>query len=214
MHKAFAQSCIPAYYSLIENETYEYLRKLISEPADYVQHIRRYAGSLTLSVVYGYQVLSNNDPYLGLAEECVDILANEIASGGGIWPVDVFPSLQHLPTWFPGAGFKLKAAQWKAKMEEWVDKPYEFLKNGMVSDAIFLTSCYTLNGFFVIQKTGQYKPSFCSMILEDEDGVKASPEFEFDLKWTANSMYGASMDTVSHNSVLSTFRQRSCLLSE
>ncbi|KIK01617.1 hypothetical protein K443DRAFT_678273 [Laccaria amethystina LaAM-08-1] len=175
MHKAFAQTCIPAYYPLIENETYEYLRKLISEPADYMKHIRRYAGSLTLSVVYGYQVLSNNDPYLGLAEECVDILANEIASGGGIWPVDIFPSLQHLPTWFPGAGFKLKAARWKAKMEEWVDKPYEFLKNGM--------------------KTGQYKHSFCSMLLEDEDGAKPSPEFEFDLKWTANSMYGASMDT-------------------
>lgn len=200
MHKAFAQTCIPAYYPLIENETYEYLRKLISEPADYMKHIRRYAGSLTLSVVYGYQVISNNDPYLGLAEECVDILANEIASGGGIWPVDIFPSLQHLPTWFPGAGFKLKAARWKAKMEEWVDQPYEFLKNGMVSDATFLTSCYKLNGFFVIQKTGQYKHSFCSMLLEDEDGVKASPEFEYDLKWTANSMYGASMDTVSHAS--------------
>ena len=51
----------------------------------------RYAGTLTLLVVYGYHVTSNNDPFVNLAEECVDILSNHIASGGGIWPVDVFP---------------------------------------------------------------------------------------------------------------------------
>jgi hypothetical protein len=90
-------------------------------------------------------------------KECVDILSNKIASGGGIvrftffsffldasditdlyqWPVfvtipflcsihsqwllvdsDIFPSLKHLPTWAPGSGFLIKAAEWKAKMEE------------------------------------------------------------------------------------------------
>ena len=51
----------------------------------------RYAGTLTLLVIYGYRVTSNNDPFVNLAEECVDILSNHIASGGGIWPVDVFP---------------------------------------------------------------------------------------------------------------------------
>ena len=86
-----------------------------------------------------------------LGQECVDILSNKIASGGGIWPVDVFPfrkldvpfvagvlraycqSVRHLPMWFPGAGFKRKAMQWRAKMEEFVDKPYELVKERMVS---------------------------------------------------------------------------------
>jgi len=114
-----------------------------------------------------------------MAEECVDILSNEIASGGGIWPVDFFPSLQYLPDWMPGAGFKVKAARWKAKMEECVDVPFEYVKNSI--------------------KTGSFKPSFCSTMLEED---KLTKEFEFDLKWTANSMYSASMDTtmtaVSH----------------
>jgi hypothetical protein len=56
----------------------------------------RYAGGLTLLVVYGHQVKSNDDPFLNLAEECVDLLANRIASGGGIWPVDIFPARQFL----------------------------------------------------------------------------------------------------------------------
>jgi len=111
----------------------------------------------------------------------VDLLANKIASGGGIWPVDIFPALQRLPDWAPGAAFKTKAARWKAKMEEFVDKPYEF-----VLDSV---------------RTGDYKPSFCSTLLEDEKS-KATEHFEFDLKWTANSMYSASADTtitaVSH----------------
>ena len=40
--------------------------------------------------------------------------------------------MQHLPLWFPGAGFKRKAITWKAKMEEFVDKPFEFVKARMV----------------------------------------------------------------------------------
>jgi hypothetical protein len=117
---------------------------------------RQYAGGLTLSVVYGYEVASNNDRFLNLAEECVDILANKISAGGGIvrWYLlllqaadittlllvacvrrcspslmstyslflticsDIFPTLKHLPTWVPGSGFKIKAAQWKARMAE------------------------------------------------------------------------------------------------
>ena len=33
-------------------------------------------------------------------------------------------------------------------------------------------------------------------MLEDQAG-NVRPEFEFDLKWTGNSMYGGSLDTVS-----------------
>ena len=51
-----------------------------------------YAGGLTLLVVYGHHVKSTDDGFLELAEECIEILANRIASGGGIWPVDIFPS--------------------------------------------------------------------------------------------------------------------------
>lgn len=40
--------------------------------------------------------------------------------------------MQHLPLWFPGAGFKRKAMVWRAKMEEFVDKPYEMVLERMV----------------------------------------------------------------------------------
>jgi len=83
-------------------------------------------------VVYGYEPVGANDEFLDLAEECVNILSQKIASGGGIWPVDIFPSLRHIPLWMPGSGFKRNAIIWKHRMEEFVDRPYEFVKNSMV----------------------------------------------------------------------------------
>jgi len=60
----------------------------------------RYAGGITLLVVYGEKITSDNNELPLLAEECVDLLANRIASGGGIWPVDIFrsrtPFIPHL----------------------------------------------------------------------------------------------------------------------
>lgn len=40
--------------------------------------------------------------------------------------------VKHLPMWFPGAEFKRNAIVWKAKMEEFVNKPYEEVKQRMV----------------------------------------------------------------------------------
>jgi hypothetical protein len=78
-----------------------------------------------------------------------------------------------------------------------VDHPYNFVKASMVSFDFngspfdFLIPDLSL---FSTQKTGSYVPSFCSVLLEDKE--KCNTQFEFDLKWTANSMYSASMDTV------------------
>jgi hypothetical protein len=146
MHKAFGVPTIPTYHPLIQTETHSFLRRLIVDPAEYTKHVRRYAGGLTLSVVYGYEAVSNEDEFLYLAEECVNLLSNRIASGGGIWLVDIFPSLRHIPLWMPGSGFKKNAMAWKRKMEEFVDRPYEFVKNSLVSYLCF----FQLNTFLTL----------------------------------------------------------------
>jgi hypothetical protein len=136
MHKALGSAAIPTYFPLLAAETHSFLQRLIVTPADYVEHTRRYAGGLTLSVVYGYEAAPYQDKFLVLAEECVQLLSKDIASGGGIWPVDLFPFLQHLPMWFPGAGFRRKAMKWKTKMEEFAEKPYEYVKKNVVSSVV------------------------------------------------------------------------------
>ena len=138
MHKALGSTAIPTYYPLLISETSAFLRRLIADPLNYLKITRRYAGGLILLVIYGYEAISENDEILKQGEDSVDLLANEIASGGGIWPVDVFPFLQHLPDFLPGMSFKRKAVKWRAQLEEFVDKPYDYVKSSMVRSTVFL----------------------------------------------------------------------------
>jgi len=91
MQRALGPATVSKYNSLLEMETPWFLKRLLENPEDHISPIKRYAGGLTLLVVYGYQVKSDDDAFLSLADHCVDLLANKIASGGGIWPVDIFP---------------------------------------------------------------------------------------------------------------------------
>jgi cytochrome P450 len=142
LHKALGRPTIPSYHPLVQSGTHNLLRRILSDPSDFFNHVRRYSGSITLSVIYGYEPAQSNDQFIDMAEDCVNILTNEIASGGGIWPVDVIPSLQYLPKWMPGAGFLRKAEVWKKKMEDFVDLPYEFVKNALVSHYMRLLDRY------------------------------------------------------------------------
>ncbi len=134
---ALGVKAVPAYHPLMEEETQVFMRRLLATPDEHLLHTRRYAGGLTLSVIYGYTVSSNDDRFLHMAEECVDILSNRIASGGGIWPVDIFPSLKNWPLWAPGSGFRRNAMVWKAKMEEFVEKPFEYTLRSLVCSFSF-----------------------------------------------------------------------------
>ncbi|THG97275.1 hypothetical protein EW026_g4689 [Hermanssonia centrifuga] len=179
MNSALGINAVRSYRPLLEIESLSLLKRILADPQDYLGYVRRYAGGLTLQSIYGYRVNSNDDVFLTLANECVDLLSNRIASGGGIWPVDIFPSLQHLPLWFPGAGFKRKAIQWRAKMEEFVDRPYQLVKERM--------------------KDGTAVPCFVTTLLDDLRDEKSQKPLDaqrdFDIRWTANSMYSASIDT-------------------
>ncbi|KAF5321607.1 hypothetical protein D9619_002026 [Psilocybe cf. subviscida] len=180
MHETLGPRSISNYHEGLQVETIRFVQSLLADPKDYIRHIRRYSGGLTLSAVYGYNATSSDDKFLLLAEESMDLIANEIVGGVGLWPVDIFPFLRYIPAWAPGGGFKRKAAVWKSKIHEFMQLPYDEAKDNMA--------------------TGTILPSFCSSHLDL--GGKLTPEQDDDLKWTANSMYAASVDTtiatVSH----------------
>lgn len=118
MQAALGSSSIKHYHPLLELETKPFLRGLLEDPSKFQDHLRRYvfffflnflpsvyvsvpsdsghvvryAGGLTLLVMYGHHVQSTDDAFLTLADECLSLLANRIAANGGIWPVDIIPS--------------------------------------------------------------------------------------------------------------------------
>ncbi|KAI0056348.1 cytochrome P450 [Artomyces pyxidatus] len=172
MALGLSRATVPSYHPLITASTRKFLRTLFAEPGNHLGAVRRYAGGLNLNVVYGLEVTRTDDPYLMKVEGATDLLANEVTAGGGLWLVDIFPFLKHLPDWFPGAGFKRKAAVWKKDIVDSVDYPYDAVKANV--------------------RAGTAVPSFCSTLLQQPSLTELD---EFDVKWTANSMYAASMDT-------------------
>ncbi|OJT02558.1 O-methylsterigmatocystin oxidoreductase [Trametes pubescens] len=84
--------------------------------------------------------------------------------------------VKYLPTWLPGTGFRRKAAAWKAQIEKCTDEPFEWVKECM--------------------RSGTATPCYCTRLLDEETGAGAvDKQYEADIKWTAQAMYLASIDT-------------------
>ncbi|KAI8970552.1 cytochrome P450 [Trametes punicea] len=177
MQSALGAASLQTYRPLVMAETYAFLKRMSGSPQDYIEHMRRYIGSQTLSIVYGHRVTKDDDPHLKRAEEMLELLSNHIASAGaGVWMVDIFPSLKYVPSWLPGAGFKRKAVIWKEKIERCASLPFKWVQENI--------------------RRGDATPCYCTTLLTNEaqDGVSAM-QHGSDIQWTANTMYIGSLDT-------------------
>jgi hypothetical protein len=100
--------------------------------------------------------------------------------------------VRYLPSWFPGAGFKRSAVEWKKLIEDFVNEPYEDCKEKIVSEPQRERARVLISR--VIQKNGTATPSFTSLAFDNKENM--SEQEDFDLRWTTNSMYVGSIDTV------------------
>jgi hypothetical protein len=114
----------------------------------------RNPAAFIMKVAYGYNVKDDNDPYLHLAEEGIRL--GSLGGAPGRWLVDSFPirkhtindesfviriltynidvvTVQFLPDWCPGAGFKRKAKEWGKRMKLSLSEPFHFVKRQLVS---------------------------------------------------------------------------------
>ena len=165
-------------------------------------------------MLYGYKVTSADDRFMKLAAESTEVLSNKLVTGGGVWAVDIFPfcasafslcvermvsvshdwniTVRHIPSWFPGAGFKRSAVEWKKLIEDFVNEPHEDCKQKIVSRLPFSLAIPLTSR--MMQKNGTATPSFTSLAFDKNENM--TEQEDFDLRWTTNSMYTASIDTV------------------
>ncbi len=83
-----------------------------------------------MQIVYGLEAAEKHDKYISLAEKGVDIFVRITLPGGYL--VEALPLLRHLPSWFPGAGFRRDAAEWKKTVETVRDVPFRAAKDKIV----------------------------------------------------------------------------------
>ena len=88
-----------------------------------------------MRIGYGIAVQESDDPYISIAEETLNGLAE--AGIPGAFLVDFFPILKYVPSWFPGAGFQKKAAHWKESTNAMAEKPFHHVQEQLVCTRCF-----------------------------------------------------------------------------
>lgn len=88
---------------------------------------------MIMDISYGIKIAETNDPYVANVEEVFKGFAE--AAIPGRFLVEVLPILKYVPSWMPGAEFKRKAAYWRRLGNDVSDKPFDYVKETVVSSA-------------------------------------------------------------------------------
>lgn len=164
-----SRATVGVYNEIGEAKTHQFLKRVLAKPDQLQGHVRHTVGAIVLRISHGYDVKENDDPFIDLANR---VTANgSEATEPGAFLVDILPFLAKVPAWFPGAGFKRIAREWRGTLEEMVSAPHKFVKDQMAA--------------------GIAPVSLTSNLLEG----CASAEDDHAVKWSAFSLYAGGTDT-------------------
>lgn len=108
-----------------------------------------------MAIAYGIDVNSVDDSYVAIAERALEGLSE--AAVPGAYMVDQIPLrelrsvleivtaesplVKYIPSWLPGGRFKVKAAGWRALADAMPNKPFQAVKDALVSPSIPCSFC-------------------------------------------------------------------------
>ncbi|KAI0629120.1 cytochrome P450 [Trametes polyzona] len=134
LHNCFVPDMMARYYPIQRRITHELLRNLLERPADFSAHIKFSFAAIVLRIVYGLDASQGDRKYYHLVERLATIAEDISTPGRHI--VEAFPSMQYLPSWFPGTGFRELAAGWKKELASIRDYLYDTAKEAMTSSSV------------------------------------------------------------------------------
>ncbi|KAB8229634.1 hypothetical protein ETB97_012081 [Aspergillus alliaceus] len=166
-------TAISKYHRVVDMETHRLLFRVLQNPDDLIQHIRKEAGSIILRIGYGYIIEPDaRDPLIDLVDKAMEDFSQLVLPGA--WLVNFIPMLKYLPSWFPGGGFHETAKAYKNRVTAMKDLPYAFVQQQM--------------------KQHRNIPSYVSR-LHEQGHVELGSEEEIVAKWSAQSLYGGGAET-------------------
>ncbi|KDQ59106.1 hypothetical protein JAAARDRAFT_113176, partial [Jaapia argillacea MUCL 33604] len=149
------------------------LRGILDGTRGFHAAIRHTFISMSMDMAYGIKIDAKKDNYEEMAELLVDAIERTAVPGAFL--VDLLPFLKYVPAWLPGAGFKTKAEEWRLLGADFVNKPFNAVKEAL-------------------RLGEQVRPSMVSSLLqklpEDHDA-----EDEETIKNVASTAFVAGADT-------------------
>nr|VWP02625.1 Candidapepsin (EC (ACP) (Aspartate protease) (Secreted aspartic proteinase) (SAPT) [Ganoderma boninense] len=111
LHSVMAPDALSQYEAVQVDVARNFLRMVFSDPQGLASHIEFASASAILKVIYGIEIREANDRHYEMVDRMRAVA--ETISIPGNFPVEAFPVLRYLPSWFPGGGFKMWAADAK-----------------------------------------------------------------------------------------------------
>ncbi|KAF8452275.1 cytochrome P450 [Boletus edulis BED1] len=175
LHQVFHAKAALDYRERQLQRAYELLTRLLDDPARYAAHFTTFSASVVMGVTYGYD-MKGGDTFVTSMQRASDIFLG-IATPEIFALCIAFPFVKALPAWFPGMGWKSKAAECRRLVSDGLNTPYAWVKRrveqgdttpSMVADAIIRHR------------------------LEDDSN---NPELVQAIKESAGTLYAASVET-------------------
>ncbi|TFY65567.1 hypothetical protein EVG20_g5529 [Dentipellis fragilis] len=180
LHKGLNANALEKYLPEIQRNAATFVARILEHPTNVLPELRRAVNVGIGRITYGLPISPVDAPFVELAEKALQSF--ERSTRPGSWPVDIFPTLRHLPSWFP-APFIRRAHSWRTGIVHRITtEPFEQALAEVAE--------------------GRAESSVVSEITHDLD-LKADEELTDIIKWTATSSYLGGSDTSI--SMLSTF---------
>ncbi|KAH6906085.1 cytochrome P450 [Coprinopsis sp. MPI-PUGE-AT-0042] len=128
-HQLLNQSQVPQYSHIIVNETVRFLQRLLLDKKKFRKDINILYGSVIMRISYGSDNIEYNKELIQETQKFGHDFMEYSAPGKLL--VSTFPSLQYLPSWFPGTGWKQPVEALRSSSGRVRSKPYIDLKQRM-----------------------------------------------------------------------------------
>ncbi|TBU41985.1 cytochrome P450 98A3 [Dichomitus squalens] len=132
VHPTLTPDIVREYQPIQSKVARRFVRSILRSPQDLALHIRFTFAAIVMEVIYGIEIREAHDKYFKMVERMAEV--GEAIVMPGRFPVEAFPALRYLPSWFPGGGFKNFAADAKRDISYIIDHLFETAKTAMVSD--------------------------------------------------------------------------------
>ncbi|PIL25374.1 cytochrome P450 [Ganoderma sinense ZZ0214-1] len=133
VHPTMTPDVVPQYQAFQSDAARNLIRLILQSPGDLGSHIKFTFAAIVMGALYGIELREPHDKYYHMVERMGEV-GEEILIPGR-FPVEAFPVLRYLPSWFPGGGFKKWAADAKRDISSIVDYLFEGSKSVITTDA-------------------------------------------------------------------------------
>ncbi|CAE6359931.1 unnamed protein product [Rhizoctonia solani] len=177
--EALHKNASKAMWPLVERQTHLILHRLLANPGQFSEEIKRVSGATVLMSVYGYDAASVDDNLFNIVETAVRSVSEALVVQNFL--VNTFPWLEYVPEWFPGAMWKAKANEWRRQRDLMLHIPFEWTKSKMST----VTATTSMLSSWLTKYTYMHPADSDLSIAELEDRIR----------WASSTIFFAATDT-------------------